>query len=128
MAVSYVTAPRAAFNGVRALSPHNHVSSNATEICRDGPRRQESCLAPCFRDGFSRLLTRFSVAIACTRRHEAAMQGQIMHAPAELIGLLRHAASPRAHRLMTAGFNGIERLAQLRLFCEEFTPAIRAAA
>lgn len=207
MAVSNVAARRAAFNGVRAFSPCNHVSDDVTRRCSAGspaamafssppcpPRLCPPAPCPprhCLRDGFSRLLTRFAVAIALTRRHEAASHDPGLHDPAlgrraeaawralrhyaqalidrdartdeeralivlarviahlaalrgthrarrfhhalmddptDLIGLFRHAASPRTHRLMAAGFNGIERLAQLRLFCAELTPAMPAAA
>ena len=218
MAVSNVAARRAAFNGVRAFSPCNHVSNDVTGRCSAGSPKAVTCSSPpcpaascppppasprlCLRDGFSRLLTRFAVAIALTRRHEAASHDPGLHDPAspagpglhdpalgrraeaawralrhyaqalidrdartdearafivlarviahlaalrgthrarcfhhalmddptDLIGLFRHAASPRAHRLMAAGFNGIERLAQLRLFCAELTPAMPAAA
>lgn len=197
MAVSNVAARRAAFNGVRAFSPCNHVSDDVTGRCSAGSPAAMACSSPpcpprlCLRDGFSRLLTRFAVAIALTRRHEAASHDPGLHDPAlgrraeaawralrhyaqalidrdartdeeralivlarviahlaalrgthrarrfhhalmddptDLIGLFRHAASPRTHRLMAAGFNGIERLAQLRLFCAELTPAMPAAA
>ena len=131
MAVSNVAARRAAFNGVRAFSPCNHVSNDVTGRCNAGPCKAAPCFLSrfCLCDGFSCLVTRFAVTV-----HLAAWRGShrarcfhhaLMHDPAVLSVFLRH--GPRAHRLMATGFSGLERLAQLCLFCEELMSVIPAA-